>query len=157
MSVFAILLLLTVGTILILLELFLIPGAVVGIIGAGLCVWGTYEAFHTLGTNWGWVILIGTILTNSLLAWYAFRNLYKSRFAMKDKIEGRVNEFDDFGLQVGDEGKTMTDLRPEGRAIFNEKLISVWSFEGFLKADQPVRIVKISDNKIFVNHVNTPS
>lgn len=153
MSIFTIILLLTAGTVMILLELFLLPGLVVGIMGAGLCFWGTYEAFHTLGPNWGWFILIATILTNGFLAWYAFQNIHRTRFAVKKKIDGRVNEFNDYGLKEGDEGVTLTDLRPEGRALFGDKIISVWSFENrFLSANQPIKVTKIADNKIFVNH-----
>ena len=155
MNLITILLLISAGTILILFEIFLLPGLVVGLIGAGLCIWGIYEAFTTLGTNSGWIILIITIIVNGVLAFIAYKNLHKSRFAMKEQNLGRVNEFDDFGLVEGDEGMAITDLRPEGKALFNHQLISVWTFDGgFISSNQSIKIVRISDNKIFVNHLN---
>ncbi len=155
MNLITILLLISAGTILILFEIFLLPGLVVGLIGAGLCIWGIYEAFITLGTNSGWIILIITIIVNGVLAFIAYKNLHKSRFAMKEQNLGRVNEFDDFGLVEGDEGMAITDLRPEGKALFNHQLISVWTFYGgFISSNQSIKIVRISDNKIFVNHLN---
>lgn len=155
MNLITILLLISAGTILILFEIFLLPGLVVGLIGAGLCIWGIYEAFITLGTNSGWIILIITIIVNGVLAFIAYKNLHKSRFAMKEQNLGRVNEFDDFGLVEGDEGMAITDLRPEGKALFNHQLISVWTFDGgFISSNQSIKIVRISDNKIFVNHLN---
>ena len=155
MNLITILILISAGTILIMFEIFLLPGLVVGLIGAGLCGWGIYEAFTTLGTNWGWLILIITIIFNGVLAAIAYKNLYKSRFAMKEKILGRVNEFDDFGLVEGDEGLAITDLRPEGKAMFNNKLIVVWTFDGsFISSNQAIKIMRISDNKIFVNLLN---
>lgn len=155
MNLITILLLISAGTILILFEIFLLPGLVVGLIGSGLCIWGIYEAFTTLGTNSGWIILIITIIVNGVLAFIAYKNLHKSRFAMKEQNLGRVNEFDDFGLVEGDEGMAITDLRPEGKALFNHHLISVWTFDGgFISSNQSIKIVRISDNKIFVNHLN---
>jgi len=154
MSVFIILLLLFSGTILILLELFILPGFVVGIIGALLCIWGAYEAFHTLGPDWGWVIIGATIIVNAVLAWIALKNIHRSPFAIRTKIDGRVNEFKDYGLKIGDRGRTMTDLRPEGRAVFGEELVSVWSLSGFISGNQEVIVVKMAENKIFVSPVN---
>lgn len=155
MNLFTILLLIAAGTIMILFEIFLLPGLIVGLMGTMLCMWGIYEAFVTLGDNWGWIILIITILTNGILIWIAYKNIYRSRLAMKEKVLGRVNEFDDFGLQEMDEGKTISDLRPEGKALFDHKMVIVWSYEGgFISADKPIKIVKIADNKIFVNELN---
>jgi membrane-bound ClpP family serine protease len=155
MNLITILILISAGTIMIMFEIFLLPGMIVGIMGAALCTWGIYEAFTTLGTNWGGFILIITIIFNGVLALYAYKNLYKSRFAMKEKILSRVNEFEDFGLVEGNEGISITDLRPEGKALFDNKLIVVWTFEGgFISAQEPIKIVKISENKIFVNHLN---
>lgn len=155
MNLITILILISAGTIMILFEIFLLPGLVVGLMGAALCTWGIYEAFHTLGTNMGWLILIVTILVNGVLAVIAYKNLYKSRFAVKEKILSRVNEFDDFGLVEGDEGLTITDLRPEGKALFDNKLIIVWTFGGgFISSQETIKIVKISENKIFVTHLN---
>lgn len=156
MSIFTIILLIATGTFLILLELFLLPGLVVGIIGVGLSFWGIYEAFQTLGSSWGWGILIISILSNGVLTWYAVKNMYRSRFAVKNKIDGRVNELDTLGLEVGNIGVTISDLRPEGKAAFGDVIISIWSEEGkFISANQSVRIQKIADNKIFVTTLNT--
>lgn len=156
MNLFIIIILILLGTFLVFLEVFLLPGGVVGIIGAGLSIWGIYESFHTLGPTWGWLVLIGAILVNSIVAWWAFNNMHKSRFAVKEKIDGRVNEFDNHGLKVGDIGRTISDIRPEGKAQFRDHLISIWSYDGrFIPANQEVKIEMISDNKIFVNTLNS--
>lgn len=151
MGIISIILLIATGSLLILLELFLLPGMVVGLIGTGLCFWGVYESFHTFGATGGWWTLIGTIIINGIVAYWAFQNLHRSRFAMKEKIDGRVNEFDDHGLQIGEVGTSISDIRPEGKAMFGDMIISVWSLEGrFISANQQLRIEKMYDNKIFV-------
>ena len=152
MSLFSILLLLFAGTAMILFELFLFPSGIAAIAGIGLWAWGIYEAFVNLGTNWGWTALLGTTVVNGIMAWWGFNNVYKTRFAIKNKIDSRVNEFNDYGLKIGDEGRTITDLRPEGKAMFGQEMMSVWTLEGgFISAGKTIKVAKIAENKIFVN------
>ena len=154
MNIFTIILLLVAGTFMVLLEILVLPGLVIGVIGAGLYFWGIYEAFQVLGTNWGWSILITTILIDGALIWYLFRNIYRTRFAMKHEIDSRVNELEDFGLETGDEGITITDLRPEGKAIFDNDTVIVCSSDGsFLPSNVKIEVVKIAENKIYVNQI----
>ncbi|MCO5233405.1 MAG: hypothetical protein LC105_06690 [Chitinophagales bacterium] len=151
MNLFVIILLIVSGTVLVILEIFILPGMIAGIVGGCLSIWGVYEAFVLYGYNWGWTALIVAILLNFTAIWLAFKNIHRSKLTMKADIDGRMNEFDDFGLVKGDIGTTISDLRPEGKAIFGDKMLSVWSYEGvFISSNTRIQIVKISDNKIFV-------
>lgn len=133
------------------LEIFLLPGMIAGIVGAGLSMWGVYETFVNYGANWGWTALIIAVLLNFTAIWLAFKNIHRSKLTMKADINGRMNEFNDYGLVVGEMGLTISDLRPEGKAMFGGKILSVWSYEGvFLSSNTSIKIVNISDNKIFV-------
>ena len=154
MSIFLVFAILFVGTLLILLEIFFIPGFIVGVLGFGLCVWGAIEAFQSLGAFTATLVVGVTFLLNAIIAYFGLKNLHKSPMSMKETITGRVNEFEDFGLVVGDKGKTITDLRPEGKAIFNDQHITVWAFSGFIQSGTEVEVNRISDNKIFVTQLN---
>ncbi len=135
----------------VLLEVFLLPSLIAGLIGVGLFAWGVYRAFVILGANWGWTILITAIITDSILAWLIFKNIDRSGLAVKEEIDGRVNMPDHKGVQPGEIGKTLTDLRPEGKGLFDNKVVSVWTFGGgFLSSGVQVEVLKIEDNKIYV-------
>lgn len=150
-SVSTIILLLVAGAILILLEFFLLPSMIAGIAGVVLYFWGIYGAFTTLGFLWGWLITILTLIGNGLLVWFVFNRLDRSRFAVRKKIDGQVNVFDTMGLDVGFKGVAITDLRPNGEAVFGEITMSVWTFDsGFLSSGENIYIKKIANNKIFV-------
>ncbi|MCO5247862.1 MAG: NfeD family protein [Chitinophagales bacterium] len=154
MSVIAILLLMLSGTVLVFLELFFLPGIITGLIGIGLYSWGVYEAFTSLGTNWGWIFLIVSIIVNFIVFFYAFKNLYRSRLANKENIDGRVNKLIKFDLQVGDKGQSLTDLRPEGRGVFKDEIVTVWSRGNrYISANEPLIITQIEHNKIFVTNL----
>ena len=64
-----------------------------------------------------------------------------------------MEDFTNFKL--GDKGVTLTNLRPEGKAIFgDDERITVYSIGEFIDKDAHVTIVKIEHNKIFVTTVN---
>lgn len=154
MSTLLIFLILFFGTFLIMLEIFLLPGFVIGLMGFALCVWASIEAYSSLGPTTGSIVIGVTVVLNIVLAYIGLKNLHKSPAAMKASIDGRVNEFSDFGLKPGDRGFSITALRPEGKANFGENYISVWAFTGFIDTEKEIEIVRIADNKIFVTQLN---
>ena len=151
MNLFVIILMLLAGTALVYLEIFFIPGIVTGILGIGIYIWGVYEAFNSLGVAWGWSLFGISLVFNFVIFYLTFKNLYRSRLANKYKIDSKVNEFDNFDLAERDEGKSVTDLRPEGKGLFEDKIVTVWSFGGqFISSNEAIEIVKIENNKIYV-------
>ena len=76
--------------------------------------------------------------------------LPESKFNVRATIDSKVNEFDYSGIDVGDEGITLTALRPEGRAMIGDERVIVYSKGFYIDTDTEVVVVKIKDNKIFV-------
>lgn len=56
-------------------------------------------------------------------------------------------------LAVGEQGATLTILRPAGKARFDHKVVDVVSEGGFISAETPVEIVSISGRRIVVREV----
>jgi len=69
---------------------------------------------------------------------------------VRAEIDGHVNEFDYSNISVDDIGVTITALRPEGRAMINDERVIVYSKGFYIDTNQEVVVVKIKDNKIFV-------
>jgi membrane-bound serine protease (ClpP class) len=61
------------------------------------------------------------------------------------------------GAKVGDTGRTLTKLRPAGKARFARQLADVVTEGDFLDAGQPVRIVRVQGNRIVVEPVPEPA
>lgn len=151
MSVAVILLVLLLGLLLVVTEVFLVPGTtVVGIIGLLVTGVGVYYGFHDHGLLTGGAMLLGSALAIGLLTAVGLRRLSRSEFNVRTEIDGRVNEFDYAHIQPGDEGVTVTALRPEGRAMINGDRVIVQSKGFYIDTNQPVIVVKVRDNKIFV-------
>lgn len=52
---------------------------------------------------------------------------------------------------LGIKGKTLTNLRPSGRALFGEEIVDVVTEGGFIEKDRNIKVVKVEGNKIIVS------
>lgn len=156
MSLTVILLILLFGMLLFMLEVFIIPGTTVfGIIGILAIIGGVVASFMEYGPLVGSVVLAGSMVVCGFLTWVGIQQIGKGPIAVTEKIDSRINLFDDHGLKAGDTGITLTDLRPEGKAVFGQVRVVVTAFSGFIDSDTEIEIFKIQDNKIFVQPKNT--
>ena len=70
---------------------------------------------------------------------------------MQGEIDSKVNVIENTGeIEKGMTGMTCTALRPEGKALFNNKRVVVYSPGEFVDQDTEVIVTKITSDKIFV-------
>ncbi len=145
--------LIIIGLILIVIELFLIPGStVVGLSGFIMACVGVYGSFEAFGT-WGGVI---TFLVTGLLSLAGLVVAIKTKawkiFALNSAIDEKVKTQNQSNLTVGQEGVTVSALRPEGKVAFNEIYFEV-SSSTFVEVGQKVKITALNLNQIFVEQI----
>lgn len=151
MSLTIIIIVLLVGLLLISMEVFLVPGTtIVGMIGLGVMAVGIYYAFNDHGITVGGTALLGAALVIGVLTTVGVKRLEKSDFNVRSSIDSKVNVFDYSGIEVGDEGVTLTALRPEGRAMIGDQRVIVYSKGFYIDTDSKIVVDRIKDNKIYV-------
>ncbi|HBH07346.1 MAG TPA: hypothetical protein DDX92_12170 [Flavobacteriales bacterium] len=139
-----------VGIILMLVEIFLIPGAgIAGIIGLLLMISGVAIGF-AVNSTFGWYNLAGTMVLFTILLSFAFRRNTWSRFTLKNSIEEKVVSSTDVGLNVHDIGKAVSRLAPMGKARFGNLYVEVTAWNNFIDEDEEIVIHQIEDKTIFV-------
>lgn len=140
---------------LLVIEVIFVPGTtfvgIAGFICAGCAV---YLGFVYFGNVTGTIILVVAMAAASGALFYAFKSESWDRFSLKGEITGRFNDDFKFALEVGEEGETVSSLRPSGKAIFHDKEIEVRSDGGFLAANQKVKIKRIDSNNVIVEPIN---
>jgi membrane-bound ClpP family serine protease len=141
------------GTLLFIVEVFIMPTLIIGKIAFVVTLVGLALAFYELGALYGSLCVLAAILINGLLLYFGMNRISKSKISVQEVIDSKVNIFEDFGLKVEDEGITITDLRPEGKAMFNEQKVTVWALTGFIATETKIRINQINNNKIFVKPI----
>ncbi|RDV13823.1 hypothetical protein DXT99_17485 [Pontibacter diazotrophicus] len=150
-----VILLIGIGLLLIIVELIFVPGTtIVGILGLILAAIGIWIGYTALGSTIGHIILASTVLVSALAFVYSFRSESWSQFALKGQNRGHVNEDNPHLLAVGEVGKTVSALRPQGTALFAERHHEVQTQGGFVAPNKAVRIIRISQNKIIVEEVS---
>ena len=148
---FVIIALLLIGLTLILVELVFIPGTtVVGLLGLVFSIVGIVVCYQHFGNTVGLYVLIGmsTATLGGIL--YSFRTGAWSRFSLKSSIDSKVNEGLLTSVRVGDEGVTLSSLRPMGKAEFHEKAFEVKTSGGYLSSGERVKITQIESHQIVV-------
>ncbi|HYG39384.1 MAG TPA: NfeD family protein [Cytophagales bacterium] len=151
LEIVVILVLLVFGLLLIFAEVIFVPGTTfVGLIGVLFSGVGIYLTFSNHGVTAGWIVLAANVV---LLTWaivYGLKANVWKRFSLQSSIDSRFNSETQIIINVGDIGQTISDLRPIGKADFNNQVIEVKTLGNFVKAGVKVKVIKLEPNNIFV-------
>jgi membrane-bound ClpP family serine protease len=144
--------LLIIGLILLLAEVLFVPGTtIVGIFGMIVSLAGIAYAFISFEPEVAWWITGIAVILNVAAIIYGFSSGVWNRFSLKSEIKGGTFDGRTEGLQVGMPGRTVSDLKPVGKAVFSEKIYEVRSSGGFISVETEITIIKIENNTIIVN------
>lgn len=156
MSLFLCILIIAIGLLFLFVEVFLIPGtsvlAVLGVVVIGVGIYLGYREFGPSVGNW---LVVGSVVGAGATLYIGINRIRSKEWGLHTAVDGKVNVFDYSEYQVGEKGIAATDIRPEGKANFdNNRRVTVYSQGIFIDAETPVEIIRIKDNKIFVKPVN---
>ena len=144
--------LLLIGLTLLVVEIIFIPGTtVVGIFGFLVSLAGLAFAFLNFEYSVAIWITGVTLVINFAAVWYGFSSGIWKKFSLKSTQSGGAFDGRTDGLEVGMKGLAVSDIKPYGKASFNEIWVEVKSESGFIEVNTPVTIKKIENNKISVN------
>jgi membrane-bound serine protease (ClpP class) len=173
-------LLLLVGVLLLLVEIFVLPGfgiaGILGIVGIllglfGMLIRNAPDELPWPETTGDWQSLSSGVISLALgfggflvLAWIASRYLPRLRFmsglvlAPNPTISGgpgRVSmtappESIEPGVRIGDVGEVVSKLRPAGKVRFGEALVDVVATGEFLDTGTQVEIIAVNGSRVVV-------
>lgn len=143
------------GVLLILIEIFVTPGFVVGVVGALFLFIGIAYTYNEFGALFGNITLgiTGAFLGTTIVM--AFRKGAWKRFALTDVIEGKANNIHELRIDVGDVGITVSALRPAGTAIINEQRAEVHADGEFILANEQIVVIKKNHNRIYIKKLKS--
>lgn len=153
MSWFILLSLLSIGLILILTEIIFVPGTtIIGVLGLTFTGAGIFYSFLKFDSTLAWVIFGFAFLVNFIALFYGFKSGVWDKFALKESMTSRSFDGRLLGLEVGMEGKAVSDIKPIGKAEFLEKIYEVKSDSGFISVGSIIFITKLEDNRIIIKN-----
>lgn len=155
MSIFAIILLILLGLVLLLIEFAVIPGVTIaGIGGFLLLAASVYISFSEYGTGAGFLTLTFVLVASPLMVYYLFKSKSGKKMILESKIGGKVETINDSKINVGDTGKSIGRLAPMGKVKVNGEIIEAQSTGSFIDQNKEIKILKILSNKIIVEPLN---
>lgn len=146
-----IILLLVIGVLLLMLEIFVIPGtSVAGIAGGALIFYSIWQSYSTFGSKIGTIMLIGSVFLIGFAVYLTFKLGTWERVSLKTAIDGKVNTIDENLIKIDDQGTTVSRLAPSGKALINEQIAEVHTFGEFIDENVEIKVISLKDNKIYV-------
>lgn len=145
--------LMVLGLILLLLEMFLVPGISVAGVGGVLSVAASIYYSYQLSSSVGNVSLVVGVIMIAFLAWLFFRSKAIDRMSLNSSIEAKVDLQTGHDINEGDLGITTSRLAPIGKAKINGQFVEVKSEAGFVDENTKIIVLKVLDTNILVKPV----
>ncbi len=156
MSLTAIIILILVGMLLLLLEVFVLPGTnVAGIFGLLFIIGAIFYSYRDLGTPIAHFVLVGSLLLTSGSVLLGLRSNTWKRLSLKTTIDSKMANMEPNEVAVGEKGITITRMNPMGRILINNKSFEAKSSHRFIDQERPIEVVKIEGNQIIVKLIET--
>lgn len=151
MEILVISILLIIGIILLIAEVYLFPGiSLAGICSTASFIAANIYAYMSLGWQACLICLLITIIGCTVILIWVARSKSLDKVSLKKEIDSTVrNEVID-EIQVGEHGTAITRLALIGNADFDGHIVEVKSASGFIEENTPVTVTRIVDGIIFV-------
>ncbi|MBN1404738.1 MAG: NfeD family protein [Opitutales bacterium] len=141
-----------VGLLLLAFEI-VVPGGILGGIGA-ICMFAAAVVVWSVhGSTWGIVALFGGIVLAGLFFVLEIRILKSGPFARRFVLSARTpaaKEHIAEGIASGAVGRTVTRLNPSGQVMVEGRMLEALSRDGLIEAGVEVRIVSDDSFRVVV-------
>jgi len=153
MSTSGIITLFIIGLTAITIELF-IPGAIIGICGAGCVIASIIFSYLYVSNLLGYILLgIGMcFIPIFFITWY---KLLTKTFAVKASEEGFSSARDKLDDLISAEGIAITTLRPSGTANISGNKVEVISEGEMISKNKKIKVTDVKGNRIVVKPLKT--
>jgi len=152
MDIFITVSLLILGILLVLAEIFLLPGVTIAIVGGAIFVGGgLFYAYTHLGAEGGNIALFATVITFLFTFFWVIKSKAINKIGLHTDIDSTVADkklMD--GIKVGDEGITVSRLNPIGKVKVNQLTVEAKSLGEFVDDSVEVVVLKVYPTQIVV-------
>ena len=146
--------LIIIGFLLILVEIFLVPGLnIFGIFGFVMIVLGIVFAYSKLDLRIANFIMVASLVLALVLVRVVVKSKTWRRIILEDKeekLQGFHASSENLAQLIGKKGIAYTPLRPAGTALIEDQKIDVMTEGGFIEKDQEIEVILVEGNRVVV-------
>ncbi|MDR1557200.1 MAG: hypothetical protein LBS88_09260 [Tannerellaceae bacterium] len=136
--------------VLILLEVFLLPGITVAGIGGALFAVGGMVYAYSVSPGTGHITLIASVATfGGTFAWLLRAKSF-NKVALHTDIDSKVTSVRELDIHPGDEGITLSRLAPIGKASIRNITVEAKSTGEFIDENTVIRVIRVDGYNVLV-------
>ena len=135
--------LMLVAIVLILLEIFLLPGITIAGVGGFLFAASGVIYAYTVGETAGHITLFLSL--TAFAASFVF-----NKVALKTDVDSKLTSSRDLGIEPGDEGITLSRLAPIGKARIKGITVEAKSMDELIDENTPVEVLRVDGYNVLV-------
>ncbi|RQW07242.1 MAG: hypothetical protein EH225_02260 [Calditrichaeota bacterium] len=157
MDSFFIILILCIGFLLLMVEVFIVPGfTVFGILGIVTLLFGIIAAFIYHSLSFALTVLCFSLVFASVITIWFFKKGIDRGISLSDR-ESNKNGFRSYHQEyqhfINKTGEAHTSLRPAGMVIIDNEKLSAVSQGDFIEAGEKIRVLKVEGSKLVVTKI----
>jgi len=144
--------LVTLGIVLLLAEIFFLPGITIAGFAGGLSLLaGIIYSFAYIGNTAGFITTGSSVVIGLGAFIYLIKSNAMDRVALKTDIDSKVDTSDILKIKEGDIGHTLSRLNPIGKVEINDTIVEAKSFDGeFIDDGLTIEVVKVTSTNVIV-------
>lgn len=155
MEIAVVFILLLVGVILLLVEMFLIPGLSIAGIGGVIFLGGAiYYAYAFIGAEAGHLTLVGAAIMMIIAVWIFLRSKALERMSLKTEIDSKNDPLKGIEVKVGDVGLTSSRLAPMGKIKIDGHIVEAKATDDFIDENTEVIVTQVYNTNVLVERKN---
>ncbi|MDD6357843.1 MAG: NfeD family protein [Bacteroidales bacterium] len=145
--------LLVLGVIMMVIEIFLLPGfSIAGIMGIFFLLAGIIKAFM-FSMEAGFLVSLIALLSMALAIYLFMRSKTLNRLSLQESIDSKVDPLKNIDVKVGDRAVTLSRLAPIGKIKVNDKVVEAKSVKDFIDDGVEVVVVAVDSTNVEVEPV----
>ncbi|RHJ82583.1 NfeD family protein [Parabacteroides sp. AM08-6] len=142
--------LMVIAILLILLEIFMLPGITVAGVGGFIFAAGGLIYAYTISLWTGHITLVASVIVFGIVFAWLLRSKSFSRVALKTDIDSKLTSSRDLGILPGDEGITLSRLAPIGKARIKGITVEAKSLDELIDENTPVIVMRVDGYNVIV-------
>jgi membrane-bound serine protease (ClpP class) len=149
--------LIIIGFMLILIEIFLVPGFnIFGVFGFIMVVLGIIFAYSKLRLATANFIMVISVVIALILVRVVVKSKTWHRIILdnkEEKIQGFHASTENLAKLIGKRGIAFTPLRPAGIALIEDQKVDVMTEGGFIEKNQEIEVILVEGNRVVVREI----
>jgi membrane-bound ClpP family serine protease len=140
-----------IGVLLILAEIFLIPGLTITIVaGITSSIGGIYYAFIHLGVTAGIIALFSVLVAIGVACMFLVKSKTMDNIALKTDIDSTITTGETLDVVVGEEGVALSRMNPIGKVKVREVIMEGKSLDDYIEERTPIVVTAVGPNQLIV-------